>query len=365
MIANCFYILISFVSSCLVGFCAIPMIMKFCKSKRLYDMPNERKVHKGEIPRLGGVCFMPCMLLSMMIAVIALACSSQNLKFSISMWTCYFFIGLLCIYVVGVIDDVIGVAPKMKFLVQIIAASVLPLSGLYINDFCGLFGVYSIPFCIGAPLTVFVIVFIDNAINLIDGIDGLCAGLSLIVLLGYLYLFCEKDMWTYCILIAGLMGSILSFMYFNLFGKIGINKIFMGDSGSLTIGFVVGVLFVKLSMHKSDVEYDGTELLKSYTLLILPIFDVVRVIIVRLFHGHPVFKADKNHIHHKIMRTGLTMHQSLSVIIGIMFFVIMENIILSTLCTLSYIVLIDIMTWMIINGVVNYAIKRNGNKVVL
>ena len=134
----------------------------------------------------------------------------------------------------GIVDDILGLSPLIKFIVQIIAACALPLSGLYINNMYGFFGIHEIPYYIGFPLTVLTIVFIDNAINLIDGIDGLAASLSIIALSGFLYMFIVQNVWSYSILIAGLIGVLVAFMYFNLFGSAENNrKIFMGDSGSL------------------------------------------------------------------------------------------------------------------------------------
>ena len=243
MIDCSLYILISFLVSMLLGLGMIPLVVSFCKVKRIYDLPNERKVHKVFVPRLGGVCFIPCVVISFMLATAIVSRISEGTSLSLSLWTCYFSVGLLAIYVAGVVDDIVGVPPRTKFLVQIFAASILPLSGLYINNLYGFCGIGEIPFWVGAPLTVFVIVFIDNAINLIDGIDGLAAFLAIIALLGFFVLFLSEDLLSYCIIIAGLLGVLVAFVRFNIFGKQGVNKIFMGDTGSLTLGFILGTLF--------------------------------------------------------------------------------------------------------------------------
>ncbi len=359
-----FCLIASFVVSLLCGLIFIPMIVSFCIKKKLYDIPNARKVHKHVVPRLGGVCFMPCMVISVLLAMAFFNNTSFSLKFSINLWACYFFMGLLFIYAVGLIDDLVGVLPRTKFLVQIFAASLLPMANLYINNLYGFCGIYELPFYIGAPLTVFVIVFIDNAMNLIDGIDGLSSGLSVVALAGFLYCFLREGILVYGILIAGLLGVLIAFMYFNLFGKPGKTKIFMGDSGSLTIGFVLGVLFVKFSMDNPDViPFRRDSMLLVYTLLIVPVYDVVRVIIVRLFHHKPLFGADKNHIHHKLLRAGMTQHQALVSIIGISLFFIFVNYSLVKFIYVSTIVLIDIMLWFAIHEVINCLIRKRGNTV--
>ena len=202
------YILGSFAVSMVCGFLAIPMIVRFCKKKNLYDQPGTRKIHKCGVPRLGGTCFLPSMLLAFLIAMLTLNGAVQGNEITISLWSVCFFVSLLLVYAV----------PASKFVVQVVAASLLPASGLYINNMYGFLGIYELPYYVGAPLTVFAIVFIDNAMNLIDGIDGLSGGLSLIALGGFLYCFAREGVWTYCILIAGLMGVLVAFLYFNITG---------------------------------------------------------------------------------------------------------------------------------------------------
>ena len=158
----------------------------------------------------------------------------------------------------GIADDIVGVKAKTKFVFQIAAASLLPLSGLYINNLYGFCGIHEIPFAVGFPLTVLCIAFIDNAMNLIDGIDGLASGLALIALAGFIYGFYCIQLYIYCILIAGLMGILLAYTYYNIFGKPekGL-KIFMGDSGSLTLGFMLSFFTIKFAMSRPDLIPDG------------------------------------------------------------------------------------------------------------
>lgn len=316
------------VVSMLSGFIAIPVILNYCKDKRLYDLPNGRKVHKSPVPRLGGISFMPSMLIAFCFAIFLLGHESGSRTIQISLWSIYFLISLLLIYFTGIIDDLIGLGAKVKFAVQIIAATLLPLAGLYLNTLNGLFGIYTLPTWAGIPLTILIIVFVCNAMNLIDGIDGLCASLSLYALLGFLYLFYTESLFLYCVLIAGLMGVIIAFLYFNLFGKAGSNrKIFMGDSGSLTLGFILSFLFVKISMDNPNVmDYNPDNMAFAYSLLVVPAFDVVRVVVCRLSRHRSIFQADKNHIHHKLMRMGLSMHQSLIAILAIALCFLLVNI---------------------------------------
>lgn len=357
-----FYVVLAFALSLLSGFIMMPRIVDFCMKRKLYDIPNERKVHHAAIPRLGGVAFIPSMFMAFIISLYVYGYMSDNLPIGISMWTVSFIISMFMIFIVGVIDDVIGISAHLKFLVQIVAASLLPICNLYINDLYGFCGINSIPFWIGAPLTVLVIVFIDNAINLIDGIDGLAGGLALISLAGFLVCFGREHVWTYCVLIAGLMGVLCAYLYFNIWGRVERHhKIFMGDSGSLTLGFVLGFLVVKFAMNSTVVmPYRSDGLLLAYTLLIVPCFDVVRVIIVRLRVGQPLFRADKRHIHHKLLRLGLTQRAALAVILVLQLFFVALNILLNGLVDITLIVAIDIVAFVAFHYSVDAMTKRKG-----
>ena len=310
-------ILGAFLLSTLCGFLFIPALLSFCKKKKLYDMPSQRKVHKCLVPRLGGIAFMPSMLIAFFIVTLIMGSHSVDSKITISSWTLGLLISLLLIYGVGIVDDLIGLDAKVKFTIQVVASSILPLCGLYINNLYGLFGIHEIPFYIGFPLTVLVFVFIDNAMNLIDGIDGLSASLAILALLGFLYTFIHNGLVVYAVLIAGLVGVLMAYLYFNVFGDPEKNrKIFMGDSGSLTLGFILGFFFVKTSMNNPNVmPFSASRVILAYSLLIVPTFDVVRVIIHRLRVGTPIFDADKSHIHHKLMATGLSQHRTLGAIL--------------------------------------------------
>ena len=165
-----------FLLSILLATVIIPRILFISYKKRLFDVPDSRKVHKTPIPRLGGLSFLPVILIAL--------CSVTGIRYYTNhpvdmLWASDLFIqylflivGLTLLYLVGVADDLVGVGYRYKFVIQILAALLFPLSGLWINDLGGLLGLHEIPAYIGMPLTVFLTVYITNAINLIDGIDG-------------------------------------------------------------------------------------------------------------------------------------------------------------------------------------------------
>ena len=354
------YLLGAFLVSLICGLVFTPLILDFCKRKRLYDIPSERKVHKNATPRLGGISFFPSMLTAFFIVLLFTPIVEQDVL-PVNIWSAVFLAGLLIIYGIGIIDDLVGLKATTKFAVQIATACLLPFAGLYVNNLYGLFGIYEIPYWLGVPLTVFIIVFIDNAINLIDGIDGLAASLSLLALAGFLAYFKYHGVYvyTYTIIVAGMMGALVAFAYFNLFGKAERNtKIFMGDSGSLSLGFTLGFLAVKCAMDNNNIwPYRPEAIIVPLTLLIVPTADVVRVTLFRLRHHKPLFDADKNHIHHKLMRAGLNQHQALVCIIGLAAGYIVMNGLLYMVTSPTVIVIVDIVLYCIVNLCINRKMK--------
>lgn len=356
----------AFIISLICGLLTIPHIISYSWKHNLFDQPNTRKVHTIVVPRLGGITFIPSMLVALFIVLVIMSLSATGMELQFSVWSIVFFISLVFIYILGVLDDIIGLGAQTKFIVQIAAVSLLPFLGnLYINNLYGFLGIYEIPFYVGTPLTVFVIVFICNAINLIDGIDGLSAGLSLIALGGFLVCFFLDGLTLYSMLIAALMGVLIAFLRYNIGGNAQKHtKIFMGDSGSLTLGFILGFLSVKYSMYNPSIlPFGENNILLAYTMLIVPTFDVCRVILARFMHRKPIFEADKNHIHHKIMRTGLTQHQTLVAILTMAAFFIVCNIIFMLYCSITVIVCLDILLWICCHFYINHRIRKRGNPI--
>lgn len=355
------YLLGAFLLSLTCGFVFTPAILNYCKRKKLYDIPNERKVHKIAIPRLGGISFLPSMLTAFVVILLFLSSEHGN-NLPIRTWSAAYLIGLALIYLTGIIDDLAGLSARTKFAAQIATACLLPFVGLYVNNLYGLFGIYEIPNYIGIPLTIFIIVFIDNAINLIDGIDGLAAGLSILALLGFLIYFVDHGVFihTYNILAAGMIGALMAFSYFNIFGKVERNtKIFMGDSGSLSLGFTLGFLAVKCAMDNTAIWPTRMEaVIVPMTLLFVPSADVVRVTLHRMYHHKPLFDADKNHIHHKLMQVGLSQHKTLAVIIVLALLYVGINYMLFPLIHPTWLLTIDILLYCAVNMCINLKMKK-------
>lgn len=315
------FIVLAFVISVFVARLIIPRILVISLRKKLFDIPDARKIHKRAIPRLGGVSFFPTILFSCCLVLAFRSLTGYNisdLQVSYVLPECLFLIcGMTLLYLTGIADDLIGVRYRQKFVVQILCACFLPISGLWINDLYGLFGVHVISAWVGIPFTVLTIVFITNAVNLIDGIDGLASGLSSVALLVFGVLFIEKGLWMYSIIAFSTFGVLVPFFYYNVFGSVErARKIFMGDTGSLTLGYILSFLAVKYSQNNLVVtSYTEGAFVIAFSTLIVPSFDVIRVVMLRIRNGKSPFEADKNHIHHKFLAMGFTPRKALITIL--------------------------------------------------
>lgn len=342
------YSIIAFVIGLAVTAIGMPRLLHICKSRGLYDVPNSRKVHHNNIPRLGGTFFAPAMVFGVIMAFVIMRCFSNS---TLTFLPSTFIIagGMFLIYLIGILDDLFGLNAKIKFLIQLVSALFMPLCDISINNLDGLFGIYELPVYVAYPLTIFVALLIINAVNLIDGIDGLASSLSLISLTAYTFLFLHAGSASYSIMAAGFAGSIIAFIYFNIFGKVDNNtKTFMGDTGSLILGYAMAFFSIKYSTGSSSTPPPAA-LLTAITLLIVPTFDLVRVAIMRMFHGVSIFHPDKTHIHHKFLAAGFSMHLSLIAIIALQFAFIMTNVLLYKAGTgITAIVVTDMIIYLLV-----------------
>ena len=247
MTINYAYIIIAFAISLVFSLICTPIVVKMCNTHGIFDLPNERKVHKYSIPRLGGTLFMPSLALGVIVTLLIMY-QGINQELEIGMSNVMMVIGAILIYLIGIFDDLKGLKAFHKFIIQTIAALVFPLCNLMISNLHGLFGIHEIPIWISYPLTVFVILLIVNAMNLIDGIDGLASGLAFLILGSFAYFYYNLGAYLFCLISISLAGATLAFFFFNMYGKVGKLKTFMGDSGSLFLGYVIAYLAIKYQM---------------------------------------------------------------------------------------------------------------------
>lgn len=369
--ANLYIIISAFVSAVILGRIIIPNILIISLRKRLFDVPDERKVHKRPIPRLGGVTFFPVILFSLCVfTAVRLMTGHGPADTSTTDLVCEFLFltgGLTLLYIVGIADDLIGVRYRKKFLVQIISAAMFPLSGLYINNFYGLFGIYLIPAEVGIPLTMLLVVFITNAINLIDGIDGLASGLSMVALLVFGVLFVHFRMWSYAMLAFVTVGVIIPFFSYNVFGSADLGrKIFMGDTGSLTLGYILSFFVIKYCMYEPDMllTMKTSPVLVSFSVLMVPCLDVIRVVLRRARNKRPLFMPDKTHIHHKFLAMGFSPRRAL-VTIQLMSACFCAFTIVAILYMNNTLVfVIDVVVWTLLNLWFDHVISKRKNEIM-
>lgn len=325
------FVLLTFAISVIAAWITIPRIVVISKRKRLFDVPNMRKVHTASIPRLGGVSFFPCAMFAFSLVLGLRYYLHRGITngYEEVLITDFLFVtsGLLIIFIIGLADDLVGVAYKPKFLVQFFAGVLLVMARLNLNSMGGLFGVYEMSWIASSLLTVFLVIYVINAFNLIDGIDGLCSGIGSIVLTVLGLWFVYTEFYVYAMFAFGMLGVVITFFSYNFFGNR--LKIFMGDTGSLTLGYMITFLSLKLILiNNSNMSVlTSMDFYRLYNplaivmgLLFLPLFDTVRVSVGRMLSGKSPFSPDKTHIHHKLIAMGIPHRVCTLILLGAVVF---------------------------------------------
>lgn len=339
-------------------FCAgivIPQILLIAFRRKLFDEPDERKIHHSLVPRLGGIAFNPVILFSIFFVLgVNIALGNSQIMMTSLKEICplmFGFCAMLILYLVGMADDLIGVKYRAKFFAQILCAVLLIVGGTWVNNFHGIIGIYKVMPSAAIPFTVLLIVFIINSINLIDGIDGLASGLSGIATLIYGVIFLLIEDYLCAILSFATLGVLIPFFYYNVFGDAEKRKkIFMGDTGSLTVGIILSFLSIRMAMYPSEeCIWQTNPLVLAFTPLLVPCFDVIRVYLQRVRNGKNPFLPDKTHIHHKLLAVG--MHQRVAMVTIVLgtFVLVLANIFLSRYLNINILVVIDALLWIFIN----------------
>lgn len=281
--------------SFIISFLAIPVVLQIAEQKKLYDVPDERKVHTHAVASLGGVGIFGGFLLAALLSIKG----QLNPEFQ------YFFAAALVIFFLGLKDDLVVLSASKKFIGQMVAASILiHLGQIRLDSMFGLFGFDKLPEGFSYALSYLTIIVVINSFNLIDGIDGLAASLGVLTMLIFGTYFFINDYQAYALLAYALAGSLVAFLIFNHHPA----KIFMGDSGSLMIGLINAILVIKFInvAHASDVKVPiDSSVAIGFSILIIPLLDTLRVFAIRIFNGRSPFTPDKNHIHHLLLSYGL------------------------------------------------------------
>ena len=342
----------------------IPRILIISLRKRLFDTPDARKVHKKPVSRLGGVSFFPAVLFTVTFLIGVCDMTGWVPLVNVSRYWAQALLlcsGLTLLFIVGIADDLIGVRYRQKFLVQLVAAAMFPLAGLYINDFYGLLGIHYVSSFIGVPLTLLLVVFITNAVNLIDGIDGLASGLSMVALSVFGTLAVIDGRWMSALLAFATVGVLLPFFFYNVFGNADRGrKIFMGDTGSLTLGYILSFLAVQYTMntYEAGINYEGAMLI-AFSVLPVPCLDLVRWVLGRARRGRAPFMPDKTHIHHKFLAMGFTPRRAMISILCISLLLCLANMALVSYLDNTLLLLCDVVVWTVMNLYMDKVILRH------
>ncbi len=298
-------IILSSALAFLVTYFAIPVIIKVAKEKKFFDEPDERKVHKSVIPTLGGLGIFGGFILATLMGVPAAL--SNQLQ--------YFIASLMVIFFLGIKDDILVISASKKFIGQLIAAGIIiKFGGIQINSMHGFLGINEIPHIASIILTLFTIIVITNSFNLIDGVDGLAGTLGLLtsVIFGLYFLMIGQLM--YAVMAFALCGSLVAFLIYNFSPA----KIFMGDTGSLLIGLLNAIFVIKFISVASDPQMNINFPLQAtpalgFAVLMVPLFDTLRVFSLRIIKRRSPFSPDRNHIHHFLLDLGLD-HKMITIV---------------------------------------------------
>ena len=277
-----------------ITFYGIPSVVKIAQIKSLYDIPNNRTSHSEPTPRLGGAMVFAGVILSSVLFT--------GLDNAIELK--YIIAALLVLFFIGLKDDIITLQPVKKAAGQLIASLIIVvLGGIRICLNCELTNVIDLYYLLSILISLVLVMILINSLNLIDGIDGLAAGVGIISSFSFGIWFILNDQISFAVICFALTGSLLAFLWYNIFSKK--YKIFLGDTGSMVTGFLLAVFlirFLELNLNSTATETFKVAPSLALAILIVPVFDVFRIVFVRVIHKKSPFYADNNHIHHMVLK---------------------------------------------------------------
>lgn len=344
-----------FVLCVLLAGVLIPKILLVAFRKSLFDIPDERKIHKGAVPRLGGIAFIPVVCFSVALTI-GVLCEYQHFFLSDAMGEnvrqlSMFFCSLFLLYIVGLGDDLVGIRYRAKFVIQIICSVLVVIGGIGMDNLFGILSIDHVPVPLNWVFTTLFIVYVVNAVNLIDGIDGLASGLSMVGFIVYGVYFNLYGDYAYAVLSFAFLGVLLPFYYYNVFGDVRRQrKIFMGDSGSLTIGLALAFLSLRFLSSPRYLSVESfNPVILAWAPLFVPCFDVVRVFVDRLRQHHNPFLPDKIHIHHKLLSLGISSRYAMVSIVAFSLLMTLLNIWMSEWVDANLLVIVGVLFWFCLN----------------
>ncbi len=346
-----FYYLLVTILSVLLVLIILPSVIQVAQQNNLFDDHSiSRKEHGYGIPRLGGVAFyLSNILISLLIA--------KN-GTSLPMYDLY--AASIILLVLGLKDDLSGVHCHTKFIIQAIVAVIITVPGnIRITDLHGIFNLHQLGYLQSILISVFVIVFIINSFNLIDGIDGLAGTLGVIACCAFGYYFMLTGQTGLTALALSLAGSLIAFLSYNYSPA----RIFMGDAGSMFLGMSCAVFAIKfISINEASAIYHLQNApVFAVAILIVPVFDTVSVIIIRIYNKKSPFKPDRKHIHHRMLLLGLTHLQTTFILALVNMFFIGLALLFSEADN-QLLLLLFAAILIVLNGIVNYLLDAKNKQ---
>ena len=312
-------VVLSFVFSFLITWYSIPTIIKISRRKNLMDEPGQRSSHERKIPNLGGIAMF-----------FSIAVCASIFAYQLFDLYKFLFASLVILLYVGVMDDIVVMRAYKKLLAQVVVAALLVIgSDVRIRSLFGVFGVYELNYFLSVIFSIVTFIILVNAYNLIDGIDGLAGiyGVICFSLFGISYYRLGEYNYPLVILSTTIIGTVIGFLYYNLSDRS--KKIFMGDTGSMLLGFLLTFtsicfmdIFIVKKVQGAVFYHLNTAPVMAIAIMILPIIDTLNVITIRLAEKRSPFDADKNHIHHKLLKLGITHKRATLYIISYYLFIV-------------------------------------------
>ncbi len=336
----------AFVIASVLSFASTPLVKLLAEKVGAVDVPkDDRRMHKKPIPRMGGLAI----FLGFLFAVILFVDISVQLRGML--------IGAIVIVILGIVDDIIPLPALLKFVVQIVAAYIVVAHGTVINTFTNPNIFSADPYIdlgvLSIPITIIWIVAITNAVNLIDGLDGLAVGVSSIASFSLLLIAIFLPEYNIAILMAALAGACIGFMPYNLNPA----KIFMGDTGSTFLGFVLACVSIQ-GLFKF---YALVSFAVPFLILGLPLFDTLFAIIRRLLKGQNPMKADRGHVHHRLIDMGFNQKQTVTILYVMSGLLGLAAVVLATTGELRALMLIFALVLALVLGVKIYMDSKHIN----
>ncbi|MBK9543628.1 MAG: undecaprenyl/decaprenyl-phosphate alpha-N-acetylglucosaminyl 1-phosphate transferase [Bacteroidetes bacterium] len=288
------YLLLSLFSSYFITRLLIPYVISAAKSRNLLDRPDGRKQHKEAIPALGGIAIFAAF------ATVGFFWIGSGTIDQVK----YLFPAMIVLFATGLWDDIHSLSAGKKYLFQLLAVLLIAIGGYRVTDLHGLFGIHALPVLMQYVVTVLFVTAVINAYNLVDGVDGLAGGISLIAAIAFSIIFYFSGDMLFCALSTILAASIFGFLNFNFHPA----KIFMGDTGSLMLGFLLAIFGIRMLSIPEHI-LETLKISNPFSLLVgflfLPVFDTIRVFSIRMTKGHSPFRADRRHLHHLLQKNNL------------------------------------------------------------